>query len=95
MEKWKIRGRPTGRAFLEAGIQAGFNKKDLEKRITKNRRTTFQPLSKYLVTLHQLSAQEYLLFVAGAPERILALSLKVEKDGYQEEFTQKIEAEQD
>jgi len=33
MEKWIIQGRPTDKALLLAGMQAGINKKELEKRM--------------------------------------------------------------
>ncbi len=76
-EKWIIRGPPTDRAFLEAGIEAGFNKKDLEKE--KIDGIPFNPQNKFSAALIKEN-EKNILYVCGAPERILEKSsLKIEE----------------
>jgi len=76
-EKWIIRGPPTDRAFLEAGIEAGFNKKDLEKE--KIDEIPFNPKNKFSAALIKEN-EKNILYVCGAPERILEKSfLKIEE----------------
>ena len=74
LEKWVVRGRPTEKALLLAGIQAGLNKKELEEREPKVDELPFDPVYKYSATLHKLSETEHILYVLGAPEIILAKS---------------------
>lgn len=76
-EKWIIRGRPTDRALLEAGIEAGFNKKELEKR--KIAELPFNPINKFAAAIYEEDGQNF-LYICGAPERILDRStLKKDK----------------
>ena len=70
---WRIRGRPTDRALLIAGAEAGLKKQELEKEYPKIDEIPFNPQNKFIATLHQKN-RESVLFVAGAPEKILSLS---------------------
>jgi Ca2+-transporting ATPase len=77
-------------------MQAGLNKKELEKRMKKIEEIPFNPENKYIATLYQSNEKELLLYISGAPEKILKLSTQLEVDGFQEKLTrehyQKIEA---
>jgi len=74
---WKIRGRPTDRALLLAGKEAGFNKYELEKELPKIDEIPFDTQNKFIATLHQTKNGK-ILFVSGAPEKIIELS-KIDK----------------
>jgi len=99
LEKWIVRGRPTERALLLAGIQAGLNKKELEKEQPKIAELPFDPVYKYSATLHKLTDEENILYLLGAPEIILENSKYLDVDGKEEilskekirELTQKCE----
>jgi len=68
-EKWILRGGPTDRALLKAGIEAGFNRrKEFEKQ--KIAELPFNPINKFTAALYKENGQNF-LYVAGAPERIL------------------------
>lgn len=79
--KWVFRGRPTDKALLLAGAQAGLNKKELEKEEPKTKELPFDPVVKYSASLHELNKKENILYVLGAPEVILAASKKIQSDG--------------
>lgn len=83
-EKWILRGRPTDRALLEAGIEADFDKKALEKKEPKIEELPFDPIYKYSAVLHKISDTENILYVLGAPEKILAMSKYIEVKGRKE-----------
>jgi len=74
MERWIVRGRPTDRALLLAGVEAGINKKELEKQFGKVDEIPFDPIHKYIASLYRSSARNLILYICGAPEKILKLS---------------------
>jgi len=85
MEKWIIQGRPTDKALLLAGVEAGINKKELEKRMSKITELPFSPVNKYLAKAFTLNKNEDILYVSGAPEKLLEMS-KYFRKGRKEEL---------
>lgn len=85
MEKWIIQGRPTDKALLLAGVEAGINKKELEKRMIKTTELPFSPVNKYLARAFTLNKNEDILYVSGAPEKLLEMS-KYFRKGRKEEL---------
>lgn len=83
IEKWVVRGRPTDRALLLAGTQAGLSKKELEKGQPKISEIPFDPVYKFSANLREYSKGENILYVLGAPELILKKSKYIELDGRQ------------
>ncbi|MBZ9578485.1 HAD-IC family P-type ATPase [Patescibacteria group bacterium] len=88
-EKWILRGRPTDKALLEAGMEAGIDphhqifgvgvdrKKEFERK--KIAEIPFNPINKFAVALYDEKGQNF-LYACGAPERILDIcALKEEK----------------
>ena len=84
MEKWIIQGRPTDKALLSAGIEAGINRKELEKRMLKIAEFPFSPVNKFLAKAFSLNKKEDILYVLGAPEKLLEMS-KYFRKGRKEE----------
>jgi len=74
MKKWIIRGRPTDKALLLAGMEAGLNKKELEKKITPIIEFPFDSANKYLAQLFTSDKKEDILYVSGAPGKLLEMS---------------------
>jgi Ca2+-transporting ATPase len=71
-EKWIIRGRPTDRALLEAGIAFGINqRRKFEKK--KIIELPFNPINKFSAVLYEENGEK-ILYVCGAPEKILVFS---------------------
>ena len=73
IEQWILRGRPTDRALLEAGIENGLLniKKEMEQ--DKISEVPFNPINKFSAVLYKESG-EMNLYVCGAPERIFKRS---------------------
>lgn len=70
-EKWIVRGRPTDRALLEAGIEADINPiRDLKK----TGELPFTSINKFSAASYE-EAGENFLYVCGAPERIIEICL--------------------
>lgn len=86
IHQWIIRGRPTERALLMAGLQAGLSKHNLEKQYPQHDQLPFDPVYKYSATLHHLNETEDAIYIMGAPEKILKMSGFIELDGRQEKI---------
>jgi Ca2+-transporting ATPase len=86
MKKWIIRGRPTEKALLLAGLQAGLSKRDLEKEQPRIDQLLFNPINKYSASLHKFDAEHNILYVLGAPEQILVMSAYLDIDGQRKDL---------
>lgn len=71
IEKWVIRGRPTDRALFLAGLEACLNKRELEKKMPPVQRWPFSSKRMFLASRRQLTSHQDILFISGAPERVL------------------------
>jgi Ca2+-transporting ATPase len=87
-EKWILRGRPTEKALLKAAIEmaphqkfGGGEKKQIEK-------LPFSPENKFAATLYDENG-ENILYVCGAPEKILEISDLTEEE--KREWEEKLE----
>jgi len=92
MDSWIIRGRPTDRALLLAGTQAGINKRRLESKMEKIAEVPFNSRNKFLAKAF-LVGKKQMFFVAGAPEKLLKLSKNYIRNGEEETLTSKKEEE--
>ncbi|MCH8048750.1 HAD-IC family P-type ATPase, partial [Patescibacteria group bacterium] len=73
MEKPVLRGRPTDKALLEAAMEAGILRQKIEEYAPCLFRIPFNSNEKYLASFHK-GKEGVMLYVSGAPERILELS---------------------
>ena len=83
-DKWKFRGRPTDKALLSFGLESGLSLRKIDKEMPKIDEMPFDSEKKFLATLHtpidqafdkkDKSKERNILFIAGAPERILEMS---------------------
>lgn len=92
-EKWILQGEPTSRALLLAGLQAGINKKGLEKRMKKIAELPFNTVNKYLARAFSINKKEDVLYIVGAPEKLLAMSKHLRKGRKEILLTSKKEKE--
>ncbi len=83
-EKWVIRGSPTDRALLLAGMEAGFDKKELEEGMLRLAEVPFTHEQKYLVRAFEIDKEKDILYIAGAPEKLLEMSKYIERSEKQE-----------
>jgi len=68
---WEIVGSATDRALLLAGVQAGLNKNQLEKETPMLDEIPFDSEMKIMISLRELDEKENIVYVKGAPEKIL------------------------
>lgn len=86
-EKWVIRGRPTDRALLKAGMEKGIvQKKELEKK--KLYELPFNPINKWAAALYEKNGEK-ILYICGAPEKVLEFSNLTERE--REKWEEKLE----
>ncbi|MCK4520462.1 HAD-IC family P-type ATPase [Candidatus Parcubacteria bacterium] len=71
---WQIQGEPTDKAFISAGAKLGLEKPSLEKEYLEIDEITFNPENKFIASLRQENKKGNILYVSGAPEKIISLS---------------------
>jgi Ca2+-transporting ATPase len=71
-KSWKLIGDPTSKGLILGAQAKGLYKPELEKEFPKIDKIQFDSQNKFIATLHK-SKKENLLFVSGAPEKILNL----------------------
>ena len=86
LQEWVVRGRPTEKALLLAGMQSGLNKQELEKHYPLLDRISFESDYKFAATLHRKDEKQNTLYVIGAPEEIIARSIDLDVDGRTEKL---------
>lgn len=86
LQEWVVRGRPTEQALLLAGMQSGLNKKELEKQYPVLDRISFESDYKFSATFHYKNERQNMLYVAGAPEEIIARSIDLDIDSRKEKL---------
>ena len=77
MKKWIIQGKPTDKALLRAGMEAGLNKRKLESKMKLIAELGFDSRNKYLAKAFSLGNNKDILYVAGAPEKLLDMSVSL------------------
>jgi len=86
-KKWIIRGRPTEKALMLAGVQAGLSKEKLEKEQPKIDQLLFDSKYKYAASLHQFGKGNNILYMIGSPEKILEMSSFWDVDSHKKNLT--------
>lgn len=72
--KWVIRGRPTEKALLLAGVHAGISRENIENAEPNVDFLPFSPTYKYSASINKVKKGEDMVYVMGAPEIILQMS---------------------
>ncbi len=88
LEEWKILGDPTETALLLGAIQAGIPYQQLKKQQPRLAEIPFDSELKYMVTLNKLDKERDVIYIKGAPEKILKMSTKVRVEGIKEPLTE-------
>lgn len=68
---WMVEGDPTEGALLAVAGKAGLERAETEKAFPRQGSIPFESHHKYMATLHDLSSDEKVVYLKGAPERIL------------------------
>nr|AQS29757.1 hypothetical protein [uncultured bacterium] len=81
LEKWKILGAPTETALLLAAIQAGIPLEQVRKQQPRLAEIPFDSEIKYMATLNKLDEKRNVIYVKGAPEKIIVMSKQIRING--------------
>jgi len=74
LQEWKIKGDTTETALLKAALQSGLNREKVMTHYTRIDEIPFDSENMYMATLHLDSqSSKQIIFVKGAPEKILNL----------------------
>jgi len=76
-KNWILRGTPTEKALLQAGISFNLDKQKIEKEEPQITELLFTPENKFAAKLRQFSNKENILYLTGAPEVILEKSIYI------------------
>jgi len=74
---WKLIGSPTSKALILGAAEISLYKSELEKKFPRIDQIPFNSKSKFVATLHE-NKDKNLLFLAGAPERLIDLSSSIQ-----------------
>ncbi len=81
LKESQIIGDATDSALLQAALQAGFTKEELNAEFGRLDEIPFNENYKFQATLHQNPEGEKQIFLKGAPENILSMCSFLEEDG--------------
>lgn len=87
-KQWKIVGRATDRALVSAALDAGINPSEIEKELPILDREEFNSSQKYSAVLTR-GKNNNLIYLMGAPDRILSEVKFIENNGQEESVTEK------
>ncbi len=89
LEDWVLLGDSTEQALLLAAVQGGVDQKKIKKDFPRLWEIPFDEERKYMATVHAKTGEkdEKIIFVKGAPEKILSMSEWLEIDGKTEKLT--------
>lgn len=72
-EEWRVHGDPMEAALLIAAMKAGLNTDEEGKNTPRTDLIPFDSEHRFMATLHHTHAGDALIFVKGAPERLLEM----------------------
>lgn len=87
LKKWKVLGDPTETALLLAAVNAGLEKKKLDKDRPRLDEIPFDSDKKYMVTLNKYNEKQNAIYVKGAPETVLNFSTYIKTEKGKRELT--------
>lgn len=88
-----IVGNLTERALLQAGLHAKMDLESLLKNEPRLATIPFDSAIKYMATLHTEASGTKRIYIKGAPEKLLAMSVHIRSGGQSKPFTSDIRAD--
>ena len=85
---WRIQGKPTDKAFVSMGARMGIEKQAMEKEFPKIDEIPFDAKNKFIAGLRK-NRKENVLYVSGAPEKMLELSSRIAVNGKHKKISKK------
>ncbi|MEW5864283.1 MAG: HAD-IC family P-type ATPase [Pseudomonadota bacterium] len=78
---WTVEGDPMEGALIALAMKAGLNPEHVRAEWPRLDEIPFDPGARFMATLHRGPGGEAIVFVKGAPERVLELSVPIERSG--------------
>lgn len=89
---WRIQGRPTDKSLLLGGARVGLERPKLEKKYSKIAELPFSTENKFIASLYK-KEDERILYISGAPEKIIGLCSSLQIEGKQEDLKESFKQE--
>ena len=86
MEKWIIRGRPTEKALLLAGLELGLTREKLIKDEPIILEIPFNSAYKYSIVVCRISPRKAAVYYLGDPGKLLKIDLKNKKKKWEKKY---------
>lgn len=87
LSKLQISGNPTDKALLLAGAGVGLYRQELEKLNPRLDEILFSSDSKLMATLNKSEDGREIIYIKGAPEKLLAQSAKIYHEGQEKKLS--------
>jgi Ca2+-transporting ATPase len=87
LQQWRFLGDTTEIGLMLGAIQAGLPYQEIKKNQARLEEIPFDSELKYMATLNQLSESQNVLYIKGAPEKILAMCSKLRSKGEKQKLT--------
>nr|WP_232222286.1 cation-transporting P-type ATPase [Thioalkalivibrio paradoxus] len=71
--RWVMEGDPTEGALVTAAVKGGLDQKELNRNLSRIDVIPFESTYKFMATLHHDERGEGVIYLKGAPERVLAV----------------------
>ncbi len=88
LTNWKIIGDPTETGLLLGAIQSGIPYEIMVNRQLRISEIPFDSELKYMATLNKLDKEKNVIYIKGAPEKIIAMSSMMRINGKKENITE-------
>jgi len=88
-ENLRVVGNPTDRAFMLFGASFGLYRQEIEEKEVRLGEVQFSSDIKMMATLHEREDKEQIIYIKGAPEKILQLSNQLDISGKLKKLTLK------
>lgn len=80
-EDFKVVGNPTDKAFILTGASLGMYRQEIEEKEPRLDEIAFSSDIKMMATSHRLENKKEIIYIKGAPEKILELANSYDEDG--------------
>jgi len=85
-QQWEIIGDPTEGALVVTSAKAGYQKKGLENEYPRIKELPFDSDRKRMSTIHRSPEESFIVFVKGAPDKVITQCKYYMENGKQKEF---------